>query len=84
MRFYLRFTHPEVSFEDYESQGMPRPVPSVEDSDGDLLHDSYEEEWGLIPTKADEDQNSVWDGFDDFDNDGFDHLSEMQINTDPL
>ena len=53
------------------------------DSDGDGMPDFWEVANGLDPYNADEDDNGVPDGFDDFDADGLRNEAEYRANLDP-
>ncbi|MBN9690095.1 MAG: Ig-like domain-containing protein [Verrucomicrobia bacterium] len=53
------------------------------DSDGDGLLDEYEIAFGLDPTRSDQNNNSIADAAEDFDNDGLVNGVEMLLGTNP-
>lgn len=55
------------------------------DTDGDKLNDYYEVYVSYTyPTLADSDENGIWDGDEDYDEDGLTILEECNIGTDPI
>lgn len=56
---------------------------STTDTDGDGLSDVWEIQNGFDPNLADENNNGIVDGSDDFDGDGVTNLAEKSGNTDP-
>lgn len=58
--------------------------PYNADTDGDGLPDNYElPELGTDPITEDTDENGIFDGDEDFDEDGLTNLQEYQQNTEP-
>ncbi|MBE7499885.1 MAG: hypothetical protein HS113_06160 [Verrucomicrobiales bacterium] len=53
------------------------------DTDRDGLLDEFELAYGLDPNNADENNNGIPDGLDDFDHDGLSNGEEMILGTDP-
>lgn len=59
--------------------------PYMADSDGDEIQDAYEYIILLTdPLCVDTDENGIWDGEEDFDEDGLVNKSEFEYGTDPF
>jgi uncharacterized delta-60 repeat protein len=69
-----------TNLEEYNAQTHPINP----DTDGDGLNDGWEVQYGMNPNLADENQNGIIDGVEDFDGDGLTNAQEFLYGTNPF